>query len=104
MWNKFVWENFESTVFSPFIHDFTFKGKKAFTNIQFWIPLLIFDPRKLPLTKDELTRYGTCELEAILNYYGQAQSKTFEGNFVQQERDVNSKRANTECDMLKKKF
>ena len=32
---EFVWENFKSTVFFPFIHDFISKVKKAFTNIQF---------------------------------------------------------------------
>ena len=62
---RFVWENFEPTVFFPFIHDFISEIKKAFTNIQFWIPLSTFDKRMLLLTKDELTSYGTRELEAI---------------------------------------
>ena len=56
---EFDWENFESTVFFPFIHDLTSKIKKASSNIPFWIQLSIFDPRKLPLTKDELTSYDS---------------------------------------------
>ena len=44
---EFGCENFESTVFFPFIRDFTSAIRKAFSNIQFWIQLLIFDPRKL---------------------------------------------------------
>ena len=62
---EFAWEDFESTVFFPFIHDFTSEIKKAFTNIQFCILLPTFDPRMLPLTKDELTSYDTRELQAI---------------------------------------
>ena len=89
---EFVWENFESTVFFPFIHDFTSEIKKDFANIQFWIPLLIFDPRKLATICD------TRELEAILNHYGQGQSNTFDVNFVQLEPDVNPTRAKAEQD------
>ena len=32
---EFVWENFESTLFFPFIHDFTSEFKKVYPNIQF---------------------------------------------------------------------
>ena len=99
---KFGWENFESTVFFPFIHDLTLEIKKTFINIQFWIQLSPFGPRKFPLTKDELTSYGTHELEAILNHYGQAQYNTFYGNFVQQEPDVNPTRAKAENGMILK--
>ena len=40
----------------------------------------------------------TRELEVILNHYGQAQSNTFHGNFVQQETDVNPTRVKAEWD------
>ena len=93
---EFGWENFESTVFFPFTHDFTSEIKKAFANIQLWIQLSIFGPTKLPLTKDELANYGTGELEAILNHYGQVQFNTFHKNFVQKEPDVNPTRAKAE--------
>ena len=98
---EFGWESCESTVFLPFIYDFTSEIKKAFSNIQFWIQLPIFDPRKLPLTKDELTSCGTHELETILNHYGQTQSNTFHGNFVQQELDINTTKAKAEWDDFK---
>ena len=65
---NFVWENFESTVFFSFIQDSTPVIKRAFTNIQIWILLSTFDPRKLPITKDKLTSYGTEEWEEILNH------------------------------------
>ena len=90
---EFGWENFELTVFFPFIHDFTSEIEKAFSNIQFRIQLSIFDPRKLPLNKDEL--------EEILNHYGQVQSTTFHGYFVQQEPDINPTRAKAEWDDFK---
>ena len=98
---EFGWENFESTVFFPFIHDFTSEIEKAFSNIKFWIQLSIFDPRKLPLNKDELKSYGTSKLEAILNHYGKVQSKTFHGYFVQQEPDIDPTRAKAEWDDFK---
>ena len=98
---EFGWENFESTVFFPFIHDFTSEIEKAFSNIKFWIQLSIFDPRKLPLNKDELKSYGTSELEAILNHYGQVQSKTFHGYFVRQQPDIDPTRAKAEWDDFK---
>ena len=69
------WENFESTVFFPTIHDFISKIKKAFSNIWFWIQLSIFDPGKLPLTKDELTSYGTHEFSCYVLQQGKAQKE-----------------------------
>ena len=92
---EFVQENFESTVFFLFLHDLNY-----FANIQFWIQLSIADPRKLPLTKEALIRYSTHELE-IVYHYGQAQSNTFYGNFVQQEPHANPTRAKAEWDDFK---
>ena len=48
---EFGWQNFESTVFFLFIHDFTSEITKVFANIQFWILISIFDPRKILLIK-----------------------------------------------------
>ena len=48
---EFGWQNFESTVFFLFIHDFTSKITMAFANIQLWILISIFDPRKILFTK-----------------------------------------------------
>ena len=44
----FVFYDFETKVYLPFIDAFTKEVKGAFTQLEFWLAFVIFDPRKLP--------------------------------------------------------
>ena len=48
----FSLNEFEEAVFIPFLNDFMDEVKETFTRLDFWLPFIVFDPRRLPRGTD----------------------------------------------------
>ena len=83
----FDFDEFEAEVFLPFVNRFSEEVKEAFKQLDFWLSFVVFDPRKLPETKAELSTYGGEEIEKLSSHYGSVQTDTYQGQVSTQEAD-----------------
>ena len=74
---KFIFETFEQKMFLPLINRFLKEIKEAFSQLDFWLAFVIFDPRKLPQNEELFNGYGTSELNDLISFYDFPQEDTF---------------------------
>ena len=75
------WQTFKSETFCNFVERLIKGIEKTLEQFQFWIKFEIFDPRKLPKSKDQLISYGNEELTQLLTHYGSSITDVFQGNY-----------------------
>ena len=69
-----------NAIFHPFVDAFVDEINEAFEELQFWVKLTIFDPRKLPKAKKILKNYGNEELRELLANYAVSKTNIFKAN------------------------
>ena len=69
-----------NAIFHPFVDAFIDEINEAFEQLQFWVKLTIFDPRKLPKAKKILKNYGNEELRELLANYAVSKTNIFREN------------------------
>ena len=60
---------FEEAVFIPFLNAFMGDIKETFAQLDFWLPFIVFDTRRLLEEQILLVNYGEEELEKLLSLY-----------------------------------
>lgn len=60
---------FEEAVFIPFLNAFMGDIKETFAQLDFWLPFIVFDTRRLLEEQIFLVNYGEDELEKLLSCY-----------------------------------
>lgn len=60
---------FEEAVFIPFLNAFMGDIKETFAQLDFWLPFIVFDTRRLLEEQIFLVNYGEEELEKLLSCY-----------------------------------
>ena len=82
--------DFEKTVFIPFLDAFIVEVQEAFSQLDFWLSFVVFDPRKLPEDQNLLDGYGDDEISNLLGHYGVNHSDEYEGKTNHQAADLNT--------------
>lgn len=63
---------------------------------------LVFDPRHLPSTEDDLSTYGTEKLQILTKFFGCEQKVTFEGETGIAVPDIDREETETEWKIYKR--
>lgn len=85
----FKWDDFEKNVYSKFVRSFKAEIDGAFDQLQFWLKFIVFDPRKLPETMEDLDDYGRSEIDDLTSFYGQDKTDVYKGKSSYQKADIN---------------
>ena len=86
----FKWDDFEKNVYCKFVHSFKVEIDGAFDQLAFWLNFIVFDPRKLPESRDDLDAYGRPEIDDLTSFYGQDKTDVYKGKSSFQKADINS--------------
>ena len=57
-----------------FIKRFTEEITEAFKQLDFWLPFIIFNQRKLPTDGEDFNKYGVPELDKLSEWYGEVKT------------------------------
>lgn len=64
-----AFSQFEEAVSIPFLNAFMGDIKETFAQLDFWLPFIVFDTRRLLEEQILLVNYGEEELEKLLSLY-----------------------------------
>ena len=62
-------KSLKKKVFIHLLDPLTAEVKKAFSQLDFWLSFVAFDPRRLTKDQNLLVSYGDDKMEKLLNYY-----------------------------------
>ena len=97
----FKWDDFEKNMYCKFVHSFKAEIDGAFDQLAFWLNFIIFDPRKLPESRDDLEAYGRPEIDDLTSFYGQDKTDVYKGKSSFQKADINKEASLNEWEGFK---
>ena len=77
---------FEEKVFIPFLD--ALQLKEAFSQLDFWLSFVVFDPKRLPEDQNLIVSYGGDEIEKLLSHYGKDHTNIYKGETLHQSADL----------------
>ena len=101
-------DEFMRKVYCPYIQSVIDHISNKLKSSDVYLCFSVFDPRLLPDNKEELSSYGESKLQALTDFYGRAQSVSFEGETNRSVSDIDGDEAKAEwrffCKVLFKEY
>ena len=79
---------FEEKVFIPFLDALTTEVKEAFSQLDFWLSVIVSDLRRLPKDQNLLVSYGKDEMEKLLYHYRKDHTNIYKGEMLYKSADL----------------